>query len=154
MGDKLKCRTGRTCYRVCLGVSLHDKSGGNSLSHAAGICLIAAGMVGTGWLLFGAASGEQAGRHLAAQRMDSEEEGLPLPAAQARDQVPALVATLETASGTGAATLEDPGAVEDAIGYLQKRGRTNGVAAYAGELPEDGRVLWEQDVIRLTVVSP
>lgn len=153
-GDKLKCRTGRTRERVCLGVSLHDKSGGNSLSHAAGICLIAAGMMGTGWLLFGAASGDQAGRRLAAQRMDGEEEGLPLSAVQARDNVPALVAILETASETGSASLEDPEAVEDAIGYLQQQGRTNGAPSTSGALPQDGRVLWEQDVIRLTVVSP
>lgn len=136
------------------GVSLHDKSGGNSLSHAAGICLIAAGMVGTGWLLFGAASGDQAGRRLEAQRMDSEEVGLPVSAAQARDRVPALVETLETASETGAASLEDPEAVEEAIGYLQQQGRANGAASHAGTLPEEGHVLWEQDVIRLTVVSP
>lgn len=138
---------------MCLGVSLHDKRGGNTLSYAAGICLIAAGMMGTGWLLFGAASGDQGGRHLQAQRMDGEEEGLPLSPSQAREDVPALVETLESASQMGEARLDDPEAIDAAISYLQRQARADGSPPEPGSLPHDGRVLWERDIIKLTLVE-
>lgn len=138
---------------MSLGVSLHDKGAGNSLSYAAGICLIVGGMVGTGWLLFGAASVSDDGSQLQAQRADDEEQGLPLPEAVTRQQVPALVETLETAARTGSASLEDPGSVDDAVEYLRETAASEGGPGGSDGLPRDGRVLWEQDVIRLRIVS-
>lgn len=128
-------------------LSLHTKSGGNSFSFYTGLFLIGGGILGTAWLLFGTVGAEDPALHAA--RTGQNGTGLPLPAAEARDQVPGLVSTLEEAVETGEASLEDPDAVRRAVDFLQEASRDQPGSSVGVTLPDDGRVLWEHHVLQL-----
>lgn len=134
-------------------LSLHRSDGDGSLSLAVGLLLVAGGVAGGGFLLIDAVGGTKGTQALHAQRTyDRNETGLPVPTAEARQEVPDLVEVLEAAASTGEATLEDPAAVDRAVAYLNGKAnedRSGGSLT----LPGDGKVLWEQFVIDLTLRS-